>query len=229
MKCRECREELFLSAERQSDRDLSEFEIDKLPDKVQVHLEHCSSCAEVYGALRLSLEAESWSLEIPSDLADRVADRILESSDEGDSKIADTARSGRFSRLLATAAAAILLVATSVFLTLQVSEPGGRQEALISQEGGAPASENTIQVHLRLEAPQAERVSVVGDWNGWDPQAQRMHDENGDGVWELKIELDRSGEYQYQFIIDGQKWVPDPNSPLQVDDGFGGVNSILSI
>jgi 1,4-alpha-glucan branching enzyme len=56
-----------------------------------------------------------------------------------------------------------------------------------------------------------------------------MHDADGDGVWELRLKLNESGEYQYQFLINGKRWVPDPNAPLQVEDGFGGTNSVLDI
>lgn len=88
---------------------------------------------------------------------------------------------------------------------------------------------NTVTIHLYFEAPGAKRVSVVGDWNGWDPSVDIMKDPEGDGIWEIEIRLQAGGEYQYQFIIDGKKWVPDPNAPLQVDDGFGSKNSILHI
>jgi hypothetical protein len=86
-----------------------------------------------------------------------------------------------------------------------------------------------VTVHLFLEAPRASVVSVVGDWNGWDPSAQRLSDGNGDGVWEIEIRLEPGREYRYQFLIDGERWIPDPNAPLKVDDGFGGTDSVLHI
>ncbi len=90
-------------------------------------------------------------------------------------------------------------------------------------------NKNTVTIHLYFKAPGAKEVSVVGDWNGWDPSVDRMKDPDGDGIWEIEIRLHPGEEYQYQFIIDGTKWVPDPNAPIQLDDGFGSKNSILHI
>ncbi|UJR80457.1 1,4-alpha-glucan branching protein GlgB [Sandaracinus amylolyticus] len=33
-------------------------------------------------------------------------------------------------------------------------------------------------------APDAERVSLVGDWNGWDPASHRMRARGSSGIWE---------------------------------------------
>ncbi len=43
----------------------------------------------------------------------------------------------------------------------------------------------------------------------------------------MRLRRDRS--YTYGFVIDGERWVPDPGAPETVEDGFGGVNSILRL
>ena len=35
-------------------------------------------------------------------------------------------------------------------------------------------------------------------------------------------------DYQYQFLVNGETWIPDPKSPVKVDNGFGGVNSLIA-
>jgi 1,4-alpha-glucan branching enzyme len=112
------------------------------------------------------------------------------------------------------AAAALVLIAVTAGVTMKLT-------------GGAGG--DTIVVHLHLKAPDAQKVSVVGDWNDWEPQANPLRDENGDGIWETKVRIPKEGEYQYQFLINGERWVPDPNAPIQVEDGFGGTNSVLDI
>ncbi len=99
----------------------------------------------------------------------------------------------------------------------------------LSSAGPAGPQENTVTVHLRLEAPSAQTVSVVGDWNQWDPEASVMRDTDEDGIWEIRLELEKDQVYQYQFIINDDRWVPDPQAPVQVDDGFGGTNSVLDV
>jgi len=49
-------------------------------------------------------------------------------------------------------------------------------------------------------APNAERVSVVGDFNGWDGRAHPMRVRGGTGVWELFIPNLRRGNL-YKFEI----------------------------
>ena len=70
---------------------------------------------------------------------------------------------------------------------------------------------------------------MVGDWNGWNPDAHPLTDDNGDGIWETEIKLHPGKEYRYQFYIDKEIWIADPDAPLAIEDGFGGVNSILRI
>ncbi len=86
-----------------------------------------------------------------------------------------------------------------------------------------------VTVRLVLHAPEAQRVEVAGDWNGWNPSIQPMRDKDGDGTWEVHIYLQQGMEYQYQFVIDGSDWLADPNARVQIDDGFGGTNSLLRV
>jgi hypothetical protein len=37
-----------------------------------------------------------------------------------------------------------------------------------------------------------------------------------------------SGRYLYKLIVDG-KWMADPDNPMQVDDGYGGKNSVVVV
>ena len=91
------------------------------------------------------------------------------------------------------------------------------------------ARNGEVVVRFTLTAPAATRVHVVGDWNGWNPDAHPLTDDNGDGIWETKIKLHPGKEYRYQFYINEDTWIADPDAPLTIEDGFGGVNSILRI
>jgi hypothetical protein len=123
-------------------------------------------------------------------------------------------RTGRGRRALWLVAAAATLVVVTSAATVALMRP-----RLLDHVG----------VHLVLEAPGARSVAVVGDWNGWETDSQHLVDSDGDGVWEIRFSVERDREYQYQFVVDDERWVHDPRSSLLVDDGFGGVNSILDI
>ena len=73
----------------------------------------------------------------------------------------------------------------------------------------------------------AERVSLAGDFNGWNVEAAPM-ERAADGRWRAEVSL-RSGAYRYKFCLDGREWVPDPTNAEAEDDGFESCNSILRL
>jgi len=106
----------------------------------------------------------------------------------------------------------------------------GSLDAMRGPEGAPvvadqPATEAQIFVHFRLDAPDASSVHLAGDFTGWEPEYE-LH-ESRPGVWTVVVPLE-AGVHDYAFIVDGQRWTPDPLAPA-VDDGFGGENSRLSL
>jgi hypothetical protein len=89
--------------------------------------------------------------------------------------------------------------------------------------------EPSIEIRFILEAPQAESVFLVGDFNEWNEFELELTDPEDDGVWEKTVHLRKGSIYLYNFVIDGEEWIPDPGSQSQVDDGFGGLSSILQL
>jgi len=76
-----------------------------------------------------------------------------------------------------------------------------------------------------LTAPNAKQVAVAGDFSGWQPVHAMTRSDNG--VWTVVVPLD-PGVHDYAFVVDGQRWIPDPAAP-SVNDGFGGVNSRVAV
>ena len=85
----------------------------------------------------------------------------------------------------------------------------------------------TPQVLTRfvLSAPDAKNVSLAGDFTGWQPALTMTRSEPG--VWTVVVPLD-PGVHQYSFVVDGERWIPDPAAPA-VSDGFGGMNSRIAV
>jgi hypothetical protein len=88
---------------------------------------------------------------------------------------------------------------------------------------------HTVVVRLELSAPDAGSISLVGDFNDWEPNRLLLKDPDQDGVWEIRLRLPKGESYTYNFLIDGETWVTDPNALFHVKDGFGGESSILSL
>ena len=59
------------------------------------------------------------------------------------------------------------------------------------------------------QAPRAQQVSLVGDFNEWDPNANPM-ERRPDGCWAIRLELPH-GSYRYLFLVDGQPML-DPRA-----------------
>jgi hypothetical protein len=79
---------------------------------------------------------------------------------------------------------------------------------------------------FRVRAPLAGAVSLVADFNGWDPGANPLV-ATADGWWEAPIALPE-GLYQYAYWIDGRLVTPE-EAEITVDDGFGGRNGLLRV
>jgi hypothetical protein len=75
-----------------------------------------------------------------------------------------------------------------------------------------------------IVAPQAARVSLVGDFNDWDASKVPLVRVPNSGLWKVTVPLP-AGRHLYQFVVDGN-WVPDPGAPVAGDDGFGRTNSV---
>jgi hypothetical protein len=83
-------------------------------------------------------------------------------------------------------------------------------------------------VSFSLDAPTASRVSLVGDFNNWDPAATPLARVAGGGRWEAVVPL-TPGRYQFTFVVDGSRWVRDPGSPQAMGDDFGQPTSVITV
>ena len=78
--------------------------------------------------------------------------------------------------------------------------------------------------------PGARSVEVVGSFNDWSRGVLHLNDDDGDGIWHAEAVLP-AGQHEYMFVVDGERWVPDPLAGRYVDDGFGAgqQNSLLIV
>jgi len=78
--------------------------------------------------------------------------------------------------------------------------------------------------------PGARSVEVVGSFNNWSRGTLHLNDDDHDGIWHGAVVLP-AGAHEYMFVVDGERWVPDPLAGRYVDDGFGAgqENSLLFV
>ena len=79
---------------------------------------------------------------------------------------------------------------------------GAGSPARLYEALGAHAVERdgVAGVRFAVWAPRASRVSVVGDFNGWDGERHRMRRQSDTGVWEIFVPAVRDGEF-YKYEI----------------------------
>jgi 1,4-alpha-glucan branching enzyme len=75
----------------------------------------------------------------------------------------------------------------------------GRHERLWDVLGAHPAPEGEPRTRFAVWAPQARRVSVVGEWNGWDGRAHPMERAEGSGVWVGWAPAPAGSLYKYEI------------------------------
>jgi 1,4-alpha-glucan branching enzyme len=64
-------------------------------------------------------------------------------------------------------------------------------------------------------APNAQRVSVMGDFNGWSKTAHRLECHNGSGIWEGVVPGAAVGShYKYHLLSQNNRYEVDKSDPL---------------
>jgi 1,4-alpha-glucan branching enzyme len=82
------------------------------------------------------------------------------------------------------------------------------------------------RIKMNFTGAKAKTVSLVGDFNQWDPNRHPMKHRE-EGTWEKIIVLP-PGNYEYKFLVDGL-WENDPLNPDLRYNQFGTLNNILNV
>lgn len=178
------------------------------------HLRDCERCARFGVALeQLEFGLEdlaSDGVEVPSHLKTRIMARL------DDVEI----RKPWFSFLTSRRILAVSTACLAFFAGLLV-----RELHRVNQWAPGWAGREVV---LEFQSPGARQVMLAGDFNGWGRETGQVRSDNRDGHWVFRVRLE-PGRYNYSFVVDGKKWLPDPGAPGIIPDGFGGMNSVLYV
>jgi hypothetical protein len=83
------------------------------------------------------------------------------------------------------------------------------------------------RVHFTVSAPSAKQVSLVGDFDGWNPAAHPMRRDAAGTAWVVDVRLP-PGRHVFAFSVDGGLR-PDPTAPRAVEDDFGVPSSVVVV
>ena len=189
------------------------------------------------------LDGELSKADLPHQLREEAEafERIMGSLDRGPAKVPRSVREAVMARVRAIQApwwqrgwswwatprpmrlsplhGALALAAVVALLLLALPSP--------QAPGPRPSTETRVATRFVYLAPGASQVAVTGEFASWDPAGIPMR-RSADGSWVAEIELP-PGLHHYVFVVDGERWAPDPNASSQVDDGFGLKNSVLLV
>ena len=88
-------------------------------------------------------------------------------------------------------------------------------------------SRRQISVVFALDGhATADEVFLAGEFNEWSAESTPLA-KGADGVWRVEVSLSE-GDHAYKFVVDGE-WIVDPANPDTIDDGYGGVNSVVNV
>ena len=77
----------------------------------------------------------------------------------------------------------------------------GTHTSIYDKLGAHPLTQDGVDgVHFAVWAPNADRISVVGDFNGWDGRTHRMRMLGSSGIWALFVPGARVGQ-RYKFEL----------------------------
>lgn len=75
----------------------------------------------------------------------------------------------------------------------------------------------------------ASRIFIAGDFNDWDIEKNQLKKQK-DGSYATTIDLAKDSEYQYRYVLDGERWENDYSADKYVpsDVGFED-NSVIVV
>jgi hypothetical protein len=192
------------------------------------HMKACKACTREYlqwSRIARKLEG-SPALDAPPALYDRVMREVVNNA----APVSIPVSRPQWRRLrIPLALAALLLITIGTSVLLRKQSVGTIDPQIISQPEMPQqhTNENIITAHFECAHTAAQKISLVGDFNGWNKDMHQLQ-RKADGTWSIDIRIPK-GCYQYLFYIDENVWLTDPHGSEKVPDGFGGYNTVIEL
>lgn len=90
-------------------------------------------------------------------------------------------------------------------------------------------SGKTARVQFAVPAEvNAETVCLCGEFNDWDRDKNPMR-KRKDGSFTLSLSLDAGRQYEFRYLLDGERWENDWEADAYIGNEFGSENSVLIV
>jgi 1,4-alpha-glucan branching enzyme len=87
-------------------------------------------------------------------------------------------------------------------------------------------TKNEAEVTFEFSHPQAEQVSLLGEFNNWQPLAMKFNKKQG--VFKCKQRLALDQQFHFRYLINGTIWDNDHQADGYIANDFGTENSIVN-
>lgn len=89
---------------------------------------------------------------------------------------------------------------------------------------------DTATATFTVSGPEfdGQQVSIVGDFNDWDPAATPMHKTPG-GPYSAAVTLRRGRRYMFRYRIAAGEWLEDADADAYEPNEFGGKNCVIDL
>ncbi len=77
------------------------------------------------------------------------------------------------------------------------------------------------------EVANAEKVQLVGDFNGWNVDEAIDLKKFKNGTFKTTLDLDTEKEYQFKYLIDSEKWENDGEADKYVNNGVSAEDNFV--
>lgn len=84
-----------------------------------------------------------------------------------------------------------------------------------------------VTFHLPAEQHGGRRVSVVGDFNDWDPEATPLRETGASLTANVTLETGR--RYQFRYVDDQGQWFDDEQPDDYAPNEYGEQNCVLDL
>ena len=75
---------------------------------------------------------------------------------------------------------------------------------------------------------EAKKIYLAGDFNGWDFSENILRKQKN-GTYATTLDLDTGSEYEYRYVLDGERWENDYDADKYVPSSVGVENSVVVV
>jgi hypothetical protein len=81
------------------------------------------------------------------------------------------------------------------------------------------------KVKFSFAAENVKSIKILGlngDWKKAVIMTQKK-----DGSFSADVNLPKASQHQFKYLVDGSKWLNEPQADSEIANEFGGTNSLL--